>query len=363
MMRALDSFVDKGCWISHDRVYGFVSASHGITEIGYHGLQPVSKNSRVFVQDSGVISFAIRKEKREIPLQTSVIDWQPSSITATTPFPEGRTSLTIQAFGRGLKIQCSAHARGDQVLVLRIAKNSLFSDVHGLRTWRVPQMGGKVLRCSFRDQIMLQGWLNRTGSYAGDFLIPEPVRKRIFKTSKRSGLATRDDLRPEFQSNDVALYDTETFVEIKGDACSIRETEDAWILEQRLSMDVAAGLTIRFSDSQSGTTPEKDNSMTFPTEASRASEVSAQLRIEGYRSIAEFVQTVPGLVDSCIVQDYGTPRACPGRYYWIWAWDSLVSMMEALRWGDHSHVSSTVRFIEQHNLVRIIVGFAFNNWW
>jgi hypothetical protein len=344
MKRTLDSLVDKGCWISHDRVYAFVSASQGITEIGYHGLQPVSKNSRVFVQESGVLSFAIRKDGKEIPIQTPVVDWQPSRITANITFTGGIGLLRIEAIGRALQIQYLAPAGAGQVFVLRVAKNSLFSAVHGLRTWSVLQSKGRLLRCSFRDQIMLQAWLNRTGPYAGDFLIPEPIRKRIFKTPRRSGLATRDELRPEFQSNDLTLYDAETFVEITGDF-SVSETEDNWILEQPMSANDTAGLTIEFSDIQQGTAAEKKRSN---AEAMQRIKTTPHVHIDGYPSVTEFVRTVPGLVDSCIVQEYGIPRACPGRYYWIWAWDSLVSMTEALRWGDFDHVSDAVRFIQQH---------------
>jgi hypothetical protein len=72
------------------------------------------------------------------------------------------------------------------------------------------------------------------------------------------------------------------------------------------------------------------------------------LDLRGFPHLEEFVATVPALVDSCIVQDYGIPRACPGRYYWIWAWDALVTMSEGLRWGDHTDAGTTVRFIEGH---------------
>jgi hypothetical protein len=346
--RMLDSFVDKGCWISHDRVYAFVSANHGITEIGYHGLQPVSRNSRVFVRESGVIMFSVRRDGKEFPLQTSIVDWQPDSIKASTSFPEGTGSLSILAIGRTLRVQYLAPAVGEQILVLRIAKSSLFSAVHGQRTWRPLQKEGNALRGSFRDQIMLQSWLDRTGPYAGDFLIPEPTRRRIFKIAKRSGLATRSDLRPEYQITDLTLYDSETVVDISIDKFSLNERDDEWILQQPMNASQTTGLIIEFSDAPQGNFTARGDSIAPPADAMGGGTTSLRVRLEGYPSITEFVQTVPGLVESCIVQDYGIPRACPGRYYWIWAWDSLVSMMEALRWGDVSRVSSTVRFIEQH---------------
>ena len=61
MIIHLDEHPDRGCWISDDRVNAFISApAHGISEVGFHGLQPVSRNSRLLVLPEGVLSFSIR---------------------------------------------------------------------------------------------------------------------------------------------------------------------------------------------------------------------------------------------------------------------------------------------------------------
>jgi hypothetical protein len=195
---------------------------------------------------------------------------------------------------------------------------------------------------------MLQEWLDRTGPYAGDFLIPEPIRKKIFRTSLRSGLATRADLRPEFQSQDFPLYDAETSIAISADGFSFTETGADLVLDRQMDVNVVAGISIEFSNLRPDAVEVIGSSILAPTGATQESRTIPHVRLEGYKAITEFVQTVPALTDSCIVQDYGIPRACPGRYYWIWAWDALVSMMEGLRWGDLSHASDTVRFIDQH---------------
>ncbi|MEX2116445.1 MAG: hypothetical protein WEB37_06135 [Bacteroidota bacterium] len=340
MKRNTGSLTDKGCWISHDRIYAFVSAEHGITEVGYHGLQPVSRNSRILVREAGVLTFSIRLDGSDHALQTEVIDWEPTRIKSETVLPNGTCSLVIAAAGRRLAGRFSANAKGPVTACVQLAKQAAFHMVHGERTWTpFRQESGKVVT-SFRDSIMLQPWLRRTGPYAGDFLIPDPIRKKIFSTTKRSGLATPADLRPEFRDADFALYDAEGFVAFGGDEWTTRESGEFWIFERTIDPHDTAEFTVLFSD-KANYSPAEHRPPVGHTLQSR-------LHLPGFPHFEDFIETVPGLVDSCIVQDYGIPRACPGRYYWIWAWDSLVTMQEALRWGDHRNVVRTTRFIEQH---------------
>ncbi|MEX2117414.1 MAG: hypothetical protein WEB37_11050 [Bacteroidota bacterium] len=340
MKRRLGSLVDKGCWISHDRIYAFVSAEHGITEVGYHGLQPPSKNSRVLVQDSGVLTFSVRIGSDEYPLQTNDVEWQPTRIESETVLENGVCSLAIVGAGRTLAVQCSSSAMKPLTLCVRLAKQSTFDAVHGERAWSPFRSWLGVLAAGFRDRITLQKWLQRTGPYAGDFLIPEPTRKKIFSTAKRSGLATRQDLRPEFREADLALYDAEAFIAFGGKAWTLNETAEAWTFEQTLQPGRVVEFVVRFSDQPEG--PNTDHRV--PHERPH---LSTRLTLPGFPHLEEFAGTVSGLVESCIVRDYGIPRACPGRYYWIWAWDSMVTMQEALRWGDRTNVLRTAAFIDQ----------------
>ena len=340
MKRNLESFADKGCWISHDRIYAFISAEHGITEVGYHGRQPVSRNSRILVLESGVLAFSVRAGNKEIPLQTNVVNWQATQVQSETALPEGMCSLLIIARGRTLSASCSSALTATAHCSVRLAKQSLYSEVHGERTWSPFHLEGSAVVVKFRDRIMLQQWIRRTGPYAGDFMIPETVRHKIFKTVKRSGLATRDDLRPEFRNTDLPLYDAEEWIRFGGEGWSIHETTDAFVFERDLEQGESVEFSIRCSDTAEIQGSEINKPARQP--------VSLALTLPGFPHVEEFTGTVSGLVDSCIVHDHGIPRACPGRYYWIWAWDALVTMNEALRWGDHAKALQTAQFIEHH---------------
>jgi hypothetical protein len=348
MKRRLDTLADRGCWISHDRIYAFISADHGITEIGYHGMQPVSRNSRVLVRESGVLSFSVRNGAGEQKLQTCELNWQPSSIEAETAMTCGRCSLTVEASGRRLVIRSRLSPAHEHTICLGLAKDAFFTAVHGERTWSECRSEGDSLLASFRDRIMLHSWMNRTGPYAGDFLIPEPTRRKIFSTAKRSGHATRDDLREEFRNTDLPLYDAPTFLRFEGDGFSIRETHDLWLFERTVAPGGSAEFVVECSDAAESPVVKTAQPPTTRTIADEEDRTNPALPLKEFPHLEEFVKTVPALVDSCVVQDYGIPRACPGRYYWIWAWDSLVTMSEGLRWGDSDIAATTVRFIEDH---------------
>ena len=348
MKRQLDSLVDGGCWISHDRVYAFISADHGITEIGYHGLQPVSRNSRVLVRASGVLSLSVRNGAGEQKLQTCELNWHPSRIEAKTTIADGSCLLTAEASARRLVVRSLLSSSHEHTICVRLAKAAFFIAVHGERTWSECRLEGDSLLAGFRDRIMLQSWMNRTGPYAGDFLIPEPTRRKIFSTSQRSGLATRDDLREEFQTTDLPLYDALVSLRFGGDGFSCRETNDAWLFEQTLPFGGSAEFVVEFADSVELSAIKREQAPTITTTADEQGRTTPAITLTGFPHIEDFVETVPALVDSCVVRDYGIPRACPGRHYWIWAWDSLVTMTEGLRWGDSRDAGATVEFIENH---------------
>jgi hypothetical protein len=235
MRRQLDTLADRGCWISDDRVYAFVSSAGGICEIGYHGRQPVSRNSRILVDEEGAIRLSIRTpDGVERGVRFKDVEWGPSNVRMDVLFDAGPAGLDLRASGRRITIGCTGSHAVAFLLVIHVSKRSRFTDVHGERKWESRIRDGRLeFRCS--DRIMLQSWLNRSGPYAGDFLIPEPIRRMIFAVRKRSGLATREDLTEEFRSADLPLYDAAVFLRIGGSGYSIFETEDGWRFEGEIT--------------------------------------------------------------------------------------------------------------------------------
>jgi len=176
---SLDEHPDGGCWISDDRVNAFISArSGGVGEVGFHGLQPVSRNSRLLVSPGGVLAVSVRKES-ELRFPCRTVDWTPGSIVTFARDRNIEYRLQVTACGRSIILSVSAPPGEKAEVVVRFSSRSCFSDVHGERTWSDPLVRGGKLELTCRDRILLRDWMNRTGAYAGDFLIPEPWRRII----------------------------------------------------------------------------------------------------------------------------------------------------------------------------------------
>ena len=351
MKRRLDTLVDQGCWISNDRVYAFCSAERGVTEIGYHGRQPVSRNSRVLSGATGVLQFAfLLPDGARVPVRFGETDWSPGSIRATVTAGANEARLRLRPDGRRLCVQVAAELEAGARFVLSVAKTALFTDVHGERTWAEPAVDRTHLFLAARDRINLVPWLSRRGPYAGDFLIPEPVRRVIFSSLKRSGEAKLADLKPEFRTIDIPLYDAGIFIRAGGRGFQCEEREISWdfTLAAGDVPSVASTFAVEFADLEGGFPIPEVFAEETPDEDPGDPGQLLRLSLEHYPAWEEFIPTVPALVRSSLVRDLGMPRACPGRYYWIWTWDALVTANEALRWGDMEIARSTLTFINTH---------------
>ncbi|HLE55795.1 MAG TPA: hypothetical protein VJB15_01795, partial [Rhodothermia bacterium] len=360
MKLVIDSLADKGCWISDDRVNAFISQGEPfsgqhplssrrrrdsslpagvITEIGYHGAQPVSKNSRMFVgAGKAALSFVLRKrDGTEHPVSFNEVDWTPSKITSDNRY------CNVEIVAHRRSIRCTVRPREESEVVLSFNLESLNLNAHGTRTWSDPEITADSLVLSCHDRIVLNEWMKRTGPYAGDFMIPEPMRRVIFDKEVRSGEAKVEDLRPEFRDAAIPIYDASVFARIGGSDVRVEKWGSVVTFTTQASAQRDAEFFILFGDQRS----DVDDALPpLPVEQTRRYVPS--IEVPGYPAVQQFVETVPGLVDSAIVRDHGMPRATPAAYYWIWAWDSMVTGMEMLRWGDYATTRRMAAFINGH---------------
>ncbi len=341
-----EALADRGCWISGDRVYAFISSEHdGITAVGYHGAQPVSRNSRVFRGGIGAFRFfAWGQDGTLHRIHLTDFDWLPGILTVTGVWPSGRRRFSIRATGRNVVIAEEAGSGPDKIAML-FSLDSLTVDVHGDRSWNPGEVEGGRLHLEFRDRVLLDAWMRREGPYAGDFLIPEPIRRKIYRRRCRSGLATREDLLPEFQNSPFPLYDARVAVTLGGPAYAPELGENGWLF---------------LPSGESGDSGVREFRIAFdagrsdaPAESLRKRYLdlldrSPSLGIPGFPEVEGFSKTVPGLVESCVVREIGVPRATPGEYYWVWAWDAMVTALASLRWGDLDGAGRIAAFVDGH---------------
>jgi hypothetical protein len=350
-----ERLADRGCWISDDRVYAFVtSATNGIGEIGYHGEQPVSRNSRVFAGKEPVCTFAVKTAgQEEFPILFRDFDWCPAGVKIHGECGGREAALDIAISGRVLVVNFAVSLQRSDSLRIRFSKNVYYAQVQGTRTWTKGPADDGSLALGFRDRIVLDEWMKKEGLYAGDFLIPEPVRRAIFKRRCRSGLARRDDLLPAYRDADLPLYDAGVSIRIGGVGFLLEDEQDAFVFTPRVLKDREAfPLFVIVFDEDAYPLPGDAELRSIGANAranhERLMAGAPALRIPGYPQIEQFFTTVPGLLESCIIRDHGVPRATPGSYYWIWAWDAMVTCMAALRWGDTRVARHTTTFVNTH---------------
>jgi hypothetical protein len=349
-----DTFADRGCWISDDRVYAFVSSAlSGIAEIGYHGAQPTSRNARVFVSESGAFRFAVLDESgKQYPLVFGEFDWMPGAIALNASSAIGSVRLQIRASGRSVGITFLDAEGGIRSFGVQFDRRSLFTDVHGQRSWTIlPEKAG-LARFSFRDQVHLSEWMKRGGPYGPDFLIPEPTRRMIYRRKVRSGLAVPADLLPEFQNSNLSIYDAEVQVSVGGEGFRTDVAGETLFFTRDLfgAPHSACSFVIAFDVGPEIVKEQASLGKPSKTRAVNASRstVVPVVRLPGFPHIEQFFSTVPELVESCVVRDYGIPRATPGGYYWIWAWDAMVTALVSLRWGAVELARRTAEFVHAH---------------
>ena len=341
-----ETFADKGCWISDDRIYAFVSSAiSGITEIGYHGAQPASRNARVFVLATGALRFALLDEEGiRHPLAFGEFDWTPAAVGVGASSAVGSVWLEIRTSGQTLSIGFTDMKGRFVSLAIQFDRRSLFADVHGRRTWKVLPGDPGQARFSFRDQVLLNEWMKREGPYGSDFLIPEPLRRTIYRRYVRSGLATPADLLPEFQNSSLPIYDAEMRCSLGSEGFQVGEAGDMTVFTQAA---VTSGQSVSPFLVAFGEHANVGLTNTGATAPSRPSAIPG-IRLPRFEHIERFFSTVPGLVESCVVREYGVPRATPGGYYWIWAWDAMVTALVSLRWGAVGLARRTAEFVDAH---------------
>jgi hypothetical protein len=353
MKRDLTRYADGSCWISGDRVNACIGAD-GITEFGFHGLQPVSRNSRMLVRPAGALTILLRDESGiETPFEFSTVDWEPHRVGVTAPCGTGSASVEVIASGRAVHVFVSGDIQAAQ-LIVRFQRDACFSNVRGGRRWQPLKVEGSQLMLCCRDRIELGPWIRNTGPYAGDFLIPEHWRRMIFNRPIRSGLATPEDLRPEYRDSRVALNDARTWIVMRGGGGTIEVNDGvvSFVIPVGQLQRNGPAFTLGGSEiDPSGREPEGFAPPAIEQvriEAAAIADRTPMLNCGSLPELSAFMSTVPALVRSATVHDAGMTRATPGAYYWLWAWDNLVTGQEALRWGADDLAGSIVRYVNSH---------------
>ncbi|MBN1348695.1 hypothetical protein JXJ21_04735 [candidate division KSB1 bacterium] len=375
-LKELTRFFDHSLWISDDRLSALISHQcQGIQQIDFHGAQPVSRNSKILEHADGVLKFALKVHTNDseqiIPLTWETLLTYPAGIESTHQWNDLKIQLGVTVFRDALYITCQCRSasekrnRNRNRLSLHIFwhQASLSTEVHGQRLWSEPEFisSGQVL-IRATDQIQLQQWLRRGTDFEGDYLIPEAWRRIIFNRQCVSGTARFEDIRQGYLETPMKLYDADTWLRLGSDGFVIQDHSAAWLRFDSVPAEIkgdrwiAPPFSISFSTQKalllkSAHQRKKKSQNVINAQKARYKSLAKnapQIEIVGFPAISEFFGLVPQVVESAKVQDFGMTRACPGTYYWIWAWDNMVTAQAMARWGDTAFLRRMVDFLRTH---------------
>jgi hypothetical protein len=366
--RDLTGHIDQAVWISDDRISALASQRcGGIEQVNFHGAQPVSRNAKLLQHPEGVLKFALHAKiegrPQIIPLHWMNLTLHPAGIQQTHEWGGLRITLEIAVKQNTLQAQChcdsSARQQNWEGFCLEVAWNSksLTTEVHGQRQWAEPKVWReRWLLLQANDQIHLQEWLRRSGDYQGDFLIPEGWRRLIYKRRCVSGTARLEDVREEYLQTTLKLYDADTWILLGGEDFVSQLDENDWYQFRSISAipDKHTWRSPRFEVAYFTEKPVREQptgESIFAIQTKRYEVLDngvPQLEIPEFPAVEEFFRRVPQIVESARVQDFGMTRACPGTYYWIWAWDNMVTALAQTHWGDIDNLKRMVDFIRAH---------------
>ncbi len=367
---SLLELADQSLWISDDRISAQIAtACNAISQIDFHGLQPVSRNAKLLQHSGGVLSFSLESLSGSkvvtVPFSLQQIDVFPAGVRSSLTLADWHFDLELVVRGSCLWVRCRSRSVKDvhtpppfrfAVTWNRLSQSTA---VHGQRTWAEPELiGADRLRLYARDQIKLSEWLQRTGDYQGDFLIPEEWRRIIFRRRCVSGTAHWEDVRDEYKQTPLKLYDAGTWIDLGGDGFSVsvsaadRHQFNSAPFCQQPGGWTSSVFKVRFYFSAPpAAQAQKEEAAPFDQQQRRYAHMQAEspeLVWPGHEAVSGFFTNVPQVVESARVQDYGMTRACPGTYYWIWAWDNMVTALAQRHWGDIDNLRRMVEFLRVH---------------
>jgi hypothetical protein len=368
-LKDLTKRVDQNIWISDNRISALISHNcQGIEQIDYHGVQPVSRNAKLLHHPDGVLKFGVHIESNgnttKVPINLLNLTIQPGIMTSKQIVSGILFNLKIAVLKDTLFVTCLAELDPSEKFenpefVIFWNKLSMTTDIHGNRSWvQFEIVNDKLIILKATDVIELTEWLKRTGDYQGDFLIPEGWRKIIFNKRLISGMAKFEDMKPEYQNLTLKLYDADTWILIGGEDYSLLDKDNEWIpfktkfVQKSKQLFETPLFRVRFSY-------QKFDRLKISSEIKKPCYYQSiryrdlegqvpELNIPGFPAIQEFFLQEPLIVESAKVHEAGMTRACPGTYYWIWAWDNLVTAPAMLRWGESAFLYRMAYFINAH---------------
>lgn len=345
-------------WLT-DGPVSFCFCKNGISNLDYHGKQPVSRNARMVVSSyqNPALQFGIRRNGEFLPFEIREYEAAPwaSRFKVEAHDKTGGEMFAMAASKSLLMGVCLA----ENVDGFSLCFNTecLNTNVHGNMTWRQVETEEKTAVFCGQNQTKLSDWVKEKGA----FLVPTAMHARVFGLSSDVDVNNLDVLPPVAKSvlgSDELLFDSTCYLVLSGVNRFVMQQEN-----ERLFLDFGPlcngewlYFAVSFGDELDAALAESeriksDFRLSAEKQSSRYQKLmdnQPTLTVEGYPQISEVFRRIPQYIEAAKQPDTGMLRASASSYYWVWGWDSLVTAAELSKWGDTEGQRKIIRFFLSH---------------
>ncbi|MBN2853505.1 MAG: hypothetical protein JXQ23_12285 [Clostridia bacterium] len=317
----------KRVFICDDRISAGIGL-HGLTQMSYHGTQPVSRNAYI-VRSQENEAFTFHVNHRKVTLKNLFLSSYGFLCENNHHLP------LLYGFASHKSIILMTKEEKDE-LEVTFDESSLFSNVHGSRTWDKVFDSNQLIYTA-HDHYGLKEWVDENGC----FLVNMKDHNRLFSTGEGVDANNSDEpLKVNYSQilKDEMIFDSHLYMTVHR---------------------INSGTTcISFGDSMTDLRKERNRvSHTYRHiinhQISRYEKLLRKLPIinfDKFNALNEMTKMIPFYAESVKLSNKNIIRASASDYYWVWGWDSLVSLNEFSKWNDLSYQKKAIEFYCKNKL-------------
>ena len=327
----------------------------GICALDYHGIQPVSRNSKMVTSPYAMPAMRFRTGSQYFEIS----GYRSSAWACIADISNGNgISCVMSAMAEGCSVLIQTEFLTDaEDFTVCFDMNRLYTNVHGKIQWEQTDTSNNKVIMKGNNRYLLSDWVKNKGAY----LIPVKDHKRIFGCADGTDVNNLDVLPDALPS----VYEsTELFID---STCVMgfsslpkfdldKDDNNIYLGFGPVKKASMLHFTISFADDAKGVEMESQRILSSMEGLAKKShkryeklyDKQPSIFIEGYPEISAMLKWIPRYIEAAKQPDTGMTRGSASSYYWVWGWDNIVTAAEMGKWGDYKGQEKIIRFILSH---------------
>lgn len=297
---------------------------NGINQLSYHGTQPVSRNAYIMRSNkTQAISFHINNKKVDLT----------NLFVSSYGFISDKEMICGFASHKSLIIEA---INKNKELKVILNEENLYKNVHGKREWTTKTIENELIYIA-HDFYKLVDWVKENGC----FLVNVNDHFRLFNVNEGVDVNNSDeelDIKYSNIEKNEMFFDSYVYMTIN-----------------KINNTISS---ISFGDSLKDLRKEKKRIKNHYRNIiknqilryEKLKEKQPIIKFSESKEIGELMKLIPFYAESTKLSCRNIIRASASDYYWVWGWDSLVSLNEFSKWNDLTYQKKALRFYKKNML-------------